>query len=79
MKKSLLTLLLLTTPQLNAPEHVTIPLGKHWSLELITGGLHFQNKFFELDEAHQNVIDQAKGLNPDDGAFGFILKWTTEF
>lgn len=77
---------------LKAPNSITIPLDppwikdKHWSLKLVTGALSLKSRFLTVTPSSNGgglgnalAADTNTGLNPDAGAFGFELRWKTEF
>jgi hypothetical protein len=62
-----------------APEHLNVPIGKQWSIDLITGGLGLHTKRVTVLPAQQNFVSEAKGIDPDYSGLGFILRWKLEF
>lgn len=64
----------------SAPPDVTVPLGKHWSVKAILGGVSGQIGNITVTQAHQNLVDMGlHGQNLDYGGIGAELKWKTEF
>jgi len=75
----LLMALFTVTPTVHVPEHFTIPLGKHWSVQVISGALAIRGPLFNLPPAQQNIVDKAKGIDPDYSGIGAVLRWKMEF